>query len=949
MLSLRVKLPVVFHFVAIAGSIAFLAATLFLFPESALAQASGSIVGKVIDVKTGEPLPGANVFIKGTKRGAATGVDGTYRIPNVSSGAYTILVSFIGYHTMEQAAQVAANQETTLNFSMRPSALQMDEIIVTGTGYELKKKELTTSISTINIQQIQASPSQSIDQLLSGRVPGGVSNVNTGEPGTGARIRMRGIKSATVSQTPVIYVDGVRVDNNDRFRLSNFTGGPTSSALSDILVGDIERVEVTKGGASATLYGSEAASGVIQVFTKKGKAGPPRWSLKVEQGIDAPEEKFIIEDLTKNRILDTGHYQKYSLGLDGGSEVLTYNLSAHVLGSDGILPKSADKQYSFRTGIRVFPSEKWQIDFSSGLVRDDYDRMFSDNAIASVFGSVEGHDAEFFGAAVTEEMRRDLLQQYFAPDLDEAVNRFTFGSTANFKPNDIFSTRLTMGMDYRKNEQRYYIPFLAAGIASRPGGGLDRADREFLTVTVDYAGTIRYPSQGNITSAFTFGAQGFREEDRTSRVTANQFGLPGTDDFDNAATLAPQESNFEIFSGGFFFNEQLGFKDKIFLNAGIRIDGNTAFGDEVSLQSYPKVGLAYSLSDETFWEGLPWGSVLNQFKVRGSYGKTGQFPDPFTRDRQFTQGSFLTGVAANFGNPGDPTLGPEKTSTIEYGFDAALLNDRIGLEFTVFDEKTEDALFSVPEDPSTGQGVQLRNIGTVENSGLELALDATILNSRNFRLSIRGSFSTLDNKVVSLGGSQPFSIGGFAFLPLRVEEGYPVGVFRTTRPNDNPNTTAKESATEFKFSPVPDNYYDIGLDLTLFRNLNLSFIGVGQTGGEILNTGSVIRFFNNASPEKAAGIPAGYAFDTASEVFVEDASFFKIREIAASYRLPNNYFGTQVTLNASARNVLIIADNKDLDPELNGVRAGRDVDVGGINFFTLSPPRQFRFGLTLGF
>lgn len=947
MFGVRVKLPVVFQFAAMAT---FLAAALFLFPDSALAQASGSITGKIVDAKTGEPLPGANVFIKGTKRGTASAVDGSYSIPNVSSGAHTVLVSFIGYHTIEQAAQVTANQETTLNFSMKPSALQMDEIIVTGTGYELKKKELTTSISTINIQQIQSSPSQSIDQLLSGRVPGGVANVNTGEPGTGARIRMRGIKSATVSQTPVIYIDGVRVDNNDRFRLSNFTGGPTSSALSDILVGDVERVEVTKGGAAATLYGSESASGVIQVFTKKGKAGPPRWTFKMEQGVDTPEEKFIIEDLTKKQILESGYYQKYSLGLNGGSEFLTYNLSGHVLGSDGVLPKSADKQYSFRTGMRVFPSEKWQIDFSGGLVRDDYDRMFSDNAIASVLTSVEGHDADFFGESVTDEVRQQLLEQYFAPDLDEAVNRFTFGSTAYFNPSPTFSTRLTLGADYRKNEQRYFIPIKAAGIASRPGGGLDRSDREFLTLTMDYAGTIKYPNKGNITSAFTFGAQGFREEDRTSRVTANQFGLPGTDDFDNAATLAPQESNFEIFSGGFFVNEQLGYKDKIFLNAGIRIDGNTAFGDEVNLQSYPKFGLAYTLSDESFWEGLPWSSLMNQFKLRGSYGKTGQFPDPFTRDRQFTQQSYLTGVSANFGNPGDPTLGPEKTSTIEYGVDAALLNDRIGVEFTIFDEKTEDALFSVPEDPATGQGLQLRNIGTVENSGIELALDATILNSRNFRISVRGAFSTLDNKVASLGGSQPFSIGGFAFLPLRIEEGYPVGVFRTTRPNDDPNTTpAREFATEFKFSPVPDNYYDIGLDLTLFRNLQLSVIGVGQTGGEILNTGSVIRFFNNASPEKAAGIPAGYAFDTASEVFVEDASFFKIREIAASYSFPNRYFGTQVTFNASARNVLIIADNKDLDPELNGVRAGRDVDVGGINFFTLSPPRQFRFGLALGF
>jgi TonB-dependent SusC/RagA subfamily outer membrane receptor len=917
---------------------------LLMAPFPILAQQTGTITGKVTDAKGGV-LPGANVFVKGTRLGDATTTSGSYLVANVPAGTYTLICSYIGYYTMEVEVTVQAGQQATQNFTLKESVLQMDEIVVTGTGYETKKKELTTSVSTINARQIELKPVESIDQLLAGRVPGGVANPNTGEPGTGARIRVRGIKSATVSQTPVIYIDGVRVDNNDRFRLSNFTGGPSSSALNDILVGDIERVEVIKGGAAATLYGSEAASGVIQVFTKKGKAGPSRWSLKVEQGVNTPEEKFIIEDFTKNEIMQNGHYQKYTVGLDGGSELLTYHLNGHVLGSVGVLPQNDDKQYSFRVGARAFPSEKWQIDFSGGLVRDDFERMFSNNAIASLITSVEGHDADFFGPSVTDEARLKLLDDYKQPDLKEAVNRFNFGSTAYFNPNEYFSTRLTLGMDYRKNEQRYFIPIGGgATIASRPGGGIDRADREFLTVTMDYAGTLKYPNQGNITSNLTIGAQGFREEDRTSRVTASQFGLPGTDDFDNAATLTPQESNFEVFSGGVYVNEQLGYKDRLFLTVGLRVDGNTAFGDEVNLESYPKFGLAYSISDENFWKNLPWGNTLHQFKLRSSWGKTGSFPDPFTRDKQFTQGSFLGTVAANFGNPGDPSLGPEKTTTIEYGFDAALLDDRIGIEFTVFDEKTDDALFSVPEDPSTGLGFQLRNIGEVENSGIEVALDATVLDWNDLKLSLRGSYSTLDNKVASLGGAQPFSIGGFAFLPQRVEQGQPVGVFRTTHP-----TTGGASTTEFRFSPVADNYYSISADLTIMRNLQLSVLGTGQSGGEILNTGSVIRFFNGASPEKAAGIPAGYTFATASAVFVEDASFFKIKEIAATYTVPKRYLGTQVRLNASVSNAFIFADNKDLDPELNGVRAARDVDVGGINFFTLSPPRQFRFGVLLDF
>jgi len=917
-----------------------------LLPAGSVAQSTGTIAGTVTDAKTGELLPGANILVKDTRLGSATALDGSYKIANVPAGAQTIVVTFIGYYSQESRVNVPASAPVTVDFALKESALEMGEVIVTGTGYELKKRELTTSVSTINLQEIESTPVLSVDQLLQGWLTGGSVNVNSGMPGTGSRIRLRGVNSAFASQTPVIYIDGVKMDNNDFFRLEQQSGGVVQSSLSDILVNDIDRIEVTKGGAAATLYGSEAAAGVIQIFTKKGKAGPPRFSLKVEQGSNAPETKFVIEDFTKDAVLQTGYHQKYSANVEGGSEGLTYHLSGHLLNSNGTLPKDGNTQYSFRGGFRAIPNEKWQFDFSGGVVRDDFQRMFNGNAIADVIGAIESHSAEFFADGVTDADRRALVQEYSLPDLTYNVNRFTIGSTASFDPAKFFSTRLTVGLDYRKNEERQFIPLAAARVTSTPGGGLGRSDREFLTVTLDYAGTLKYPGTGSITSAFTVGAQGFRQEDRESSVTATEFGLPGTDDFDNAANLTPLESNRQIFSGGFFFNEQIGIKNKIFLNAGIRFDGNTAFGDAVSLASYPKVGVAYNVSDEGFWNGLPLGNAVSQLKLRASWGKTGSFPAPFTKDKTFVQGAFLTGVAVNFGNPGDEDLGPEKTETAEFGFEAALLGERLGLEFNLFNSKTTDALFSVPSDPATGLGVQLRNVGTVKNSGIELGVNATILNRRNFKLDLRGSYSTLENEVASLGGSQPFDLGGFSFLPQRVEEGKPVGIFRTTQPNDDPSTPQREFATLLERSPLADKYFSIGANLTVLRNLQFSFLGDGQTGGYVLNTGAVLRYFNGGEPE-ASLVPEGYAFDTASRVFVEDASFFKIREISASYRLPNPYFGANLRLIANVRNVASFTKTKHMDPELHGLRDGSvtNTDVGGINFFTLPPARQFRFAL----
>jgi outer membrane receptor protein involved in Fe transport len=310
------------------------------------------------------------------------------------------------------------------------------------------------------------------------------------------------------------------------------------------------------------------------------------------------------------------------------------------------------------------------------------------------------------------------------------------------------------------------------------------------------------------------------------------------------------------------------------------------------------------------------------------------------------QGAFLNGVAANFGNPGDENLRPEKTQTSEFGFDAAVLGERVGLELNFFNSKTTDALFNVPSDPTTGLGIQLRNVGTVKNSGIELGINATILDGRSFKFDLRGSYSTLHNEVASLGGSQPFDLGGFSFLPQRVEEGKAVGVFRTTVPNDDPSTPQKEFASVLERSPLADKHFSIGANLTVLRNLQFSALGDGQRGGYVLNTGAVLRYFNGGEPE-ASLVPAGYAFDTASHVFVEDASFFKIREISASYRLPNPYFGANLRFIANVRNVTSFTKTKTMDPELHGLRDGSvtNADVGGINFFTLPPARQFRFAV----
>lgn len=911
-----------------------------LLPILLSAQGATIIKGKVTD-DAGNILIGANVFIESTGYGGATGMDGqyTFLVPvGQTERDVTVTARFMGYKPKSADLQLSAGT-LERDFSLEPDILKMEEIVVTGTGYELKKKELASPVTTINRREIEMAPAETIDELLQSRMSGGSVNMNTGQPGAGSRLRIRGVNSATVSQTPVIYVDGVRVDAADNARLEIGSGGPVSSALSDILVSDIDRVEVIKGGAAATLYGSEAANGVIQIFTKKGKAGEPRWKFSLQQGVNMPETKYLYESMTEEFFLQNGHYQKYSGSLDGGTALLTYHLSANLQKQQGVMLNNNDIKLGLNAGFRAFPMEKLQLDFNAGLVRHNFERNLSNNHIGDMFGAMEAHDPAFFMDGVTDADRQEIVDAFFMIDNDEYVNRYTFGTTARYNPAPYFTAKLTLGTDYRKNEQRYFTPIAAGWISVFPNGALERHDREYLSLTLDWANTLKFPYEGDIQSTLTFGAQGFREEDRQLYIIGEDFALEGVEDFDNAASLSPTESNWSIFSGGLYLNEQLGYKDRIFLNAGIRVDGNTAFGDRVTSVAYPKLGLAYNISDESFWPGGKW---VSSFKLRTSYGKTGMFPDPFTRDRTYIQGPYLSAVSVQFNNPGDPNLKPEKTTTIEGGMDAAFLNDRIAVELTYFQDKTTDALFDVPEDPSTGWDEQLRNLGVIENKGIEVAVNANVLNKKDYKLDIGGSFATLDNKVTDMGGAAGFNIGGFDFLPLRIEEGHPVGVFRTNRPLGN----GQVAYDELVYSPIADKSFGLNLYFTYKNNLRLGLAGDGQMGGYILNTGSVLRFFNLYYVfGEEFRVPEGYDFVTASEVFIEKSDYFKLREVSLTYTLPWT-FGGRIHLSAKGRNLLILSRTREMDPEMNGVRSARDVDVGGINFFTLSPPRQVVFGVT---
>jgi TonB-dependent starch-binding outer membrane protein SusC len=956
-------------------------ATIFLLAASPLtAQETGTVTGQIVDASNQRPLIGAQVSVTGTGIGALAGSEGRYTLPNVPAGEVEVQVQFLGYSAQRRTVTVPAGQTVTVDFELRVSALALDEVVVTGVGQATQRRELATSVSVITAEDIATAPVQTLDQLLQGRVAGAQVNNVSAQPGTASLINFRGVSSVFGAQTPVIYVDGVRVDNAQSTAAG--TGGEPSSALAELLTGDIERVEITRGGAASTLYGSDAATGVIQIFTRRGTPGAPRITARVEQGVDTPELKYILDaaniypdlveqgvpgDFIERNFFQNGHTQAYSIGVSGGSSDITYAMTGRIEQADGIQPKNDHEVYNLRGRVEAELTDRLRASFSGGYTRSNFNQIFSGTAIADPITALEVGDVMFFaGLGRSAENFRRAFDIFLMPDIGQSVNRFQFSTGLTYEYSEHLSGRATVGVDHRNNEQRQFHPI--GFTAGDEEGSLNRRNREFTSVTLDAAATLSYPADGDVTSRLTLGVQGFRDNLSIVNAFGRGFALPGSVDFGEAADITAFEDRQQVFTGGIFLDEQIGLWNRLFVNLGVRVDGGTSFGDEVDWEVYPKAGLAYALGQEDFFRDA-LGRFVDELQLRAAYGETGKFPPPFLRDRTFDAIPFRGESAARFDNPGNPDLRPEVTETFEAGFETAFLNNRVGLDFTWYDARTKDALFFVPEPPATGQGTQIRNVGEIKNRGIELEMNVLAVNRRNLSWNLGATFQTVDNEVTSMGGAADFNVFFSDGTGQRVTEGRPVGAWWVTTPFDASGDGLTD-ASELRFtgtSPIPTRSGSFSTRVTLYERLHLSALADWATGHEVFDWGSVWATFNGIvrrelvdddfqfpiRHDSQTGEAIGrYSQSAARSAFMLDGDYLKLREISARYTLPGNWAGalgaSQGTIYGSIRNVAIWSENPLVDPELAGI-AGGGLSLGGITSITMSPPRSFRFGVEFVF
>ncbi len=919
-----------------------LAAAAFVSPLSA--QDTGTITGSVLDESGGQLLGSVQVYLNDTGLGTLTNQAGRFIILNVPAGTYTMTAERIGFATQTAEVTVTAGATVEQNFALFAEALGLDAIVVTGTAGAARRREVGNTIAEVVLDDVPEPPI-SVDGLLQARVPGMSVMQGSGNAGSGARIRLRGNVSVAQSNQPLVYVDGVRIRGDAFAKNVPATGYPgrsgndVASPINDINPADIDRIEVIKGAAATTLYGTEAAAGVIQIFTKRGHQGAARWTAQVDQGL-AYTPKFGVESSVRpsespsasgstpeylyiDRWLREGYQQKYSLSVGGGGQELQYFVSGSYTGREMPLPNDELKRGVVRGNFTFSPSNTLQLQWNTSYTQTNIANTAAGNNAHGLTLNTFRRDANYLSDESFEAID-PFRNQEIVSELDHLVT----GITATHTPSTTFTQRLTLGFDQTHQNNRNLRPF---GFIRAPRGIINDSRHRFTTVTADYVGTLNFPLGGDLRSAFSFGGQSVTEDVEQTVAYGQDFPGPGEPTVSAAGTTLGFEERQRVVNAGLFGQFLLDLSDRYFLTLGLRVDGNSAFGEDLGLQAYPKLSASWVISDESFWS-----PSIGTAKIRAAWGQSGRAPGAFDAVATFDPVGW-GGVPAFYPrNRGNETLGPERTSEIEFGFESAHFDNRLTLDFTYYDQKTTDALFAVRQPVSDGfidlggSTSQLENVGEIKNKGIEFGLNAIVVQGNNWQWDLGGSIYTNSSEVGLPEEVPEFAVGGNGWI----SDGWPVPVIRgdcVTNPNELAEPiVADETEDQCHYGPnTPTTILGLNTSVVLPGNLLISLRGEYQGGHYI--TKQVAQNAVSRSVQWADCFEAYNTLDTAgrdgltaldrqrctpnstnSDHWITKADFFKLREITASMPI-----GQQFTVSLSAHNLWRWVNDEwgTMDPE----------------------------------
>lgn len=990
--------------------------------ELPVADSTGfaAVLVHVADTADNRELLGVVVSIRGTKLTATSSNQGYALIQHVPSGLRTVDIRYFGYSPLEHTTVVPDSGYVRIDVLMHMGLTRLQEVVTTATGQQ-RRYELANDITKIDADSIvRTQPISSVTDLLEGRVPGLTVQHTSGAPGDPSRLRLRGTSSMLRNNDPIVIVDGVRVYSaqsdstsanlaSGRGSGGNVLGGTqyraAPSPIDQIDPHAIQTIEVLKGPSAATLYGPDAANGVIVITMKRGQAGPARWSASVTHGLSYMPGKYPIglyswgtdlrsfatelcplqatgcrvDSLARFQALNDDRYtllrhggnSNLSLGVSGGSEALTYSITGSYDNDEGLIGLPGVEATRFETEHGTAPNSwmsrpdqlrRWSgssrlsarlgantdAGLTTTLTRETQQRSSLEQDITTLLTTyidpATGTYWRAFGTGLSTT--NELLPDFYERTTDDATN-FNNAINLNWRPLKWLTTSADAGVNIITRQDDQLVP---RGLLpnSDSTGRLFTGSGSTVVSTVNLRATGTAPLPWGFHLQLSTGANYTRTA--LSTLESGVTGLaPGTSSLNGAEQIAYSTQNAsDITSFGWYIEPDFT-HDLFTITTGLRLDGSSTFGSNVSAPIFPKIGVSWLISQEPFF---PFKHFFDAVHVRAAYGRAGVWPGPadrlrlYTSSRPWEDGGFVD--VTQVSTIGNSQIRPERSSEMEGGFDADLLHGRLSIGFSGYRKMRFDALELVPVAPSVyGTNVsELLNIGTVRNTGIEATLTTQLLRTDPVTWTASVNVTRNHNLVTKLGeGVLPFGSND-----ARIVAGYPL-FSRWARPilgysdvNQDGiiqrNEVLLGDSLVFMGGSEPNYEANFFSTLSLLRGTvtlsgSLSYqAGLTQFNQTIGTAGQDIFSPGASDPHSSLGEQAAIVVlgETAYGV-MQTVSTWRFSSLSAAYNLPTNFashFGARaLSVALEGTNLGLFTNYKGKDPNVNAYATGNStLDTG---------------------
>ncbi len=970
------------------------------------------INGTVFSSEDNQPLPGVSVILKGTTTGTTTDVEGKFTL-GISEGAI-LQFSYIGFETQE----VEVGTKEVINIQLVPDLEQLEEVVVIGYGVK-EKSDLTGSVASINSKDFEDQPIIRAENALKGRTAGVTVQTPSGAPGASMKIRIRGFNSVNGNNNPLYVIDG-------------FVGGD----ISILNPNDIASIDVLKDASATAIYGSRGSNGVVIITTKTGKSGELKVEFDAFYSVDKLSKKLDllnteeymnvvnernrdlglddiftsaeIDSVTQaggtnwlDEILRNGATQNYQLALSGGSPKTKFYISGSLADQEGIIDNSFYKRYGIRANVSSELSKKTDLIFNIYANHTNARNNYTYNGRSTALGAAH----------------------VFPPNIavfDAETQKYTLspGGYGPIAANPVYQVRERLFDQKRWNtwSQLQLGYRITKDLKLSVMGGIDGIFTHSPTFKRYQPGADESTSEAIQTDNFYYRLQNTNILSYSKKINENHFidvsaiyeqqvtktegnSAYATGLTTNALTYYRLQlgSNQQVFSSfqdeslqSFLGRVNYTLKDKYLFTASFRADGSSKFGDGNKYGYFPSAAFAWRISDESFINNA---GFLSDLKLRTSIGKVGsQAISPYqtlttlTLNRNYPMNNQSMSIGIGPGTPSNPDLKWETTTQINVGVDFGIFNGKVTGALDLYHKETDDLLLNVPVPGYAGGGTVLKNIGSIENKGIEFLVNWTTIDHQDFKLNTSLNLSVNRNKVLSLGQDSVLYLGEFILLP-----GKPISQFYGLHYEGTWKADQAAEAAEYAQVPGDPRYRDVNGDKVIgsedmeilgsplpdfnwgwntnieYKNFDLNLLINGTQGFDvwnktrflILGSGDAVptskEILNRWTPENNQSDIPGFSNTSnsrsQSNQWIEDGSFIRISNLTLGYTFPEKLLKNTLKMArvyVSVQNLGLLTNYSSYDPELSTTPVNSDTQQG-IDDSTYPSLRTFTVGTKITF